>query len=157
MKKRNLLYLIIIITLVNLSALGTMIYQRWLNPETTPKIKGREARFEQVKQNLSLTQIQSSRFEEIRKIFHTGLDSLDNQMEEMRQQLLQEIWQSQITETHIDTLLFKISQIQMESQRLVIWHFYQFKEVLTPEQWQIFYTFVSKRFPSHDRFSGSRK
>jgi Spy/CpxP family protein refolding chaperone len=155
MKKRTFFYSIIIITLINISALATIIYQH-LKSETISKVNGRATRFEQVKKDLSLTPTQINRFKEIRKIFHTGLDSLDSNMEKIREELLQEIWKMQTNEIQIDSLLHKISRTQMESQRLVIWHFYQFKEVLNREQWQKFYTFVSIRFPSHERFKDSR-
>jgi hypothetical protein len=45
----------------------------------------------------------------------------------------------------------------MESQQLVIGHFYQFREVLSPEQWQMFYGIVAERFPCRMRNTGSRQ
>lgn len=146
MKKKSIIYLIIIVTLINLSALGTMIYNHWIDPDRSTDAVGRKARFEQVKHELSLTPFQIKRFKEIRAVFHSRLDSLDIKMEGLRQQLLLEIWQPHSETERTDKILFKISQLQTESQRMVIWHFYQFKEVLTPGQWQNFYGFVSEQF-----------
>lgn len=154
--KKKFIYLIIAVTLINLIALGTVIYQRWLNQES-PCAPMQEARFKQVKRELALSPVQIARFEEIRHDFHTGIDSLNQLLEGQNRVLLQEIWQPQPDAARIDTLLNRISQLQMESQQRVIKHFYQFKEVLTPEQWQTFYGIVAERFPGRMRNSGSRQ
>lgn len=144
--KKKFIYLIIIVTVINLIALATVIYQSWLNPER-PCAPMREARFDQVKRELALSTAQISRFKEIRRDFHSDIDSLNQLLEGINQALLREIWQPQPDTALIDTLLNRISQLQMESQHLVIGHFYQFKEVLTQEQWQKFYGIVAERFP----------
>ena len=153
MKKKSV-YLIIIVTLVNLTALATMIYHHYLSPDLPRRAALRESRFERVNRELALTPDQLGRFEEIRDEFHGRLDSLNQVMENQRQQLLQEIWQQQPREVAIDALLQRISLLQMESQRLVIWHFYEFKEVLTPEQWRKLYGIVADHFPASHRSQG---
>lgn len=154
---KKIIYLIIAVTLINLTALGTVVYQRWLNPSQSPCAPMQEARFEQVKRELALSQEQIIRFEKIRLEFHSSIDSLNQLLEGQNRVLLQEIWQPQPDEARIDTLLNRISQLQMQSQKQVIEHFYQFREVLTPEQWQTFYGIVAERFPGRMRNSGSRQ
>ena len=78
-------------------------------------------------------------------------------MEGMMQQMLQEVWLQPKGSARIDTILNQISQLQLESQHLVISHFYKFKEVLTPEQSEIFYKIVSERFPGQQRNSCLRQ
>ena len=155
--KKKIVYLIIIVTLINLTALATMIYQRWLDFNENTRVATRESRFEQVKSELALTSSQISHFEKIRNEFHSRVDSLDKNMEGIRHQLLRKIWLPQSEDIPIDSLLNRTSQLQMESQKLVIWHFYQFKKILTPEQWQKFYGIVSKRFPYQKGVSGSKR
>jgi Spy/CpxP family protein refolding chaperone len=154
--KKKIIYLIIAVTLINLIALGTIIYQRWLNPES-PCAPIQEARFEQVKRELALTPEQITRFEKIRREFHSGIDSLNQLLEGQNRVLLQEIWKLQPDAARVDTLLKRINQLQMESQQRVIEHFYQFREVLTPQQWQTFYGIVAERFPGRMRNSGVRQ
>ena len=149
--KKRFVYLILIVTLINLTALVTMIYRGWIVPDLHISEDTRESRFEQVKRELALTPAQIHSFEQIRERFHSRLDSLDHTLGMMRQHLLKEIWHPQPVESRVDSLLDRISRLQMESQHLVIWHFYRFKEVLTPEQWQTFYGIVSKRFPDRYR------
>jgi len=155
--KKKFIYLIVVITLINLTALGTILYQRWLNPNASPCEPIRESRFEHVKQELALTSSQIERFEEVRHNFHSRIDSLNRTLEKINHQLLQEIWEPQPRDAHIDSLMHEVSRIQLESQRLVISHFYQFKEVLTPEQWKKFYGIVAERFPGRLRNFGSRQ
>ncbi len=154
--KKKFIYLIIAVSLINLIAVGTVIYQRWLGSES-PCAPMQEARFEQVKRELVLSPAQIARFEEIRREFHAGIDSLNQLLEGQNRVLLQEIWQPQPDAACIDTLLNRISQLQMESQQRVIEHFYQFREVLTLEQWQTFYGIVAERFPGRMKNPGSRK
>jgi Spy/CpxP family protein refolding chaperone len=144
--KKVFIYLIIVVTLINLTALGTMLYQRRLH-SSSPCTPMRESRFEQIKRELALSNTQVERFEQIRHEFHVRVDSINRTLEGINQQLMQEIWQPQPDNARIDTLLNKISRLQMISQQRVIRHFYQFKDVLTPEQWQKFYGIVAERFP----------
>lgn len=151
--KKKLIYLIIAVTLINLIALGTVIYERLLNPDS-PCVTMQEARFEQVKRELLLSPSQIARFEEIRREFHSSIDSLNQLLENQNRILLQEIWQPQPDNARIDSLLNRISRLQMESQHLVIGHFYQFKHVLSPDQWQTFYGIVAERFPGRMQNAG---
>ncbi len=148
--KKKAVYLIVAVTLINLTAMGTVIYQRRLNP-ASPCAPMQEARFERVKRGLDLSPAQISRFEEIRRDFDAGIDSLNQLLEGVNRQLLEEIWQPQPDDARIDSLLNRISHLQMESQHRVIDHFYRFKKVLTPEQWQKFYGIVAERFPGRMR------
>lgn len=155
--KKKFIYLIIIVTVINLVAMATVVYQRLLNPGQSPCAPMQEARFEQVKRELALSPAQIARFEEIRRDFHAGIDSLNQLLGGQNRVLLQEIWQPKPDTARIDTLLNRISQLQMESQHLVIGHFYLFKEVLTPKQWQKLYNIVAERFPGRLRNSASRQ
>lgn len=153
--KKKFVYLLIIVTLFNLVAIGTLIQQHLIAPEQDRRTATRDSRFEQIKTELALTPDQVRHFEEIRGEFHSRVDSLSGELEELSDQLIQEIWSTQPGAASVDSLLNQISQLQMQSQRTVIWHFYQFKNVLSDEQWQKFYGVVSQRFPAHGRGAGS--
>jgi Spy/CpxP family protein refolding chaperone len=153
--KRSIVYFIIIVTLINLTALVTMICQRRIEVKRIAQTGARGSRFEKVTQELALTAAQINHFESIRTEFHSRIDSLNLIMEGLRGQLLREIWQPQPAALRIDSLLYQISHLQMESQHLVVRHFNQFKEVLTPAQWQKFYEFVSKNFQNPGKYGCS--
>jgi len=144
--KKYVIYLLVVLTLINLAALTTMFYQHRVNLARQPRTDMRMSRFEKIRHELDLAPAQVTQFKEIRFAFHSRLDSLNETLEGSRSQLLQEIWLSQPNDARIDSLINQINHVQIESQRLVIWHFYQFREVLTPAQWQKFYGIIAKRF-----------
>lgn len=158
MKKRITIYLIVIITIVNLSSLGTIIYfkQTANNDVSVRELPGN--RFEQIKEKLELTPPQIKRFKKIRTEFHSRLDTFNTKFGLLRKEMLSEIWQRQNPDSQkIENILQQFSHLQLETQRWIVQHFYRFKEVLTPEQEEKFYKIVSERFPGQQRNPGLRR
>jgi len=158
MKKRITIYLIVIITLINLSSLGTIVYLKWTakNDVSVGILPGN--RFGLIKEELKLTPQQIEQFEKIRKEFHSRLDTLDTKFSSLRKEMLNEIWQSQEPDSQkLENILEQFSRQQVETQRWIVQHFYKFKEVLTPEQAEKFYKIVSERFPGGQRNPGLRQ
>ncbi len=151
--KKTLVYILLILAVVNVTALGAMLYMRERDSRAAACAARQGSCFEQIKRELELTPEQVERFDEIRGEFHSQVDSLDLLMEEQRARLLRHIWNGQ--EGGVDSLLTRTSRLQMESQRLVIRRFEQMREVLTPEQWKEFYGIVAERFPPRGGISDS--
>ncbi|MCX6173969.1 MAG: Spy/CpxP family protein refolding chaperone [Ignavibacteriales bacterium] len=154
MKKRITIYLIVIVTLINLSSLGTIIYLKWMAANNASVSILPENRFESIKQELKLTPQQIEQFEKIRTEFHSKLDTLDTKFESLRKEMLKEIWQSEVSSQKLEGILEQFSRQQVESQRWVVQHFYQFKKVLTPEQSEKFYKILTERFQGQQRNPG---
>ena len=150
--KRSFAYLLIVLTVVNITALGTILLMRQRGGETAGCGASRESCFEQIKRDLELTPVQVERFERIRSEFHGRVDSLGLLMGEMRIRLLRHIWSGR--EEEMDSLLTRMSGLQLESQRLVINRLEQMREVLTPEQWERFYGIVAERCSPGERLPG---
>lgn len=158
MKKRITIYLIVIVTLINLSSLGTIIYLKWAAKNDMSESVLRNNRFEIMKEELELTPLQLDRFEKIRTELHSRLDTLDTKFSSLRKEMLSEIWQTQKTDSQkIENILEQFSQLQSETQRWIVQHFFKFKDVLTPEQSEKFYKIVSERFPGQQRNPGLRR
>jgi Spy/CpxP family protein refolding chaperone len=155
MKKRITIYLIVIITLINLSSLGTIIYLKLNTENNTSLSVVPGTRFELIKEELKLTPQQIEQFEKIRTEFHSRLDTLDTKFDSLRKEMLSEIWQSQKPDSQkLENILKQFSSLQVETQRWIVQHFYQFKKILTPEQSTKFYKILSERFPGQQRNSG---
>lgn len=155
MKKRITIYLIVIVTLINLSSLGTILYLKWTE-EDNVHVPG--SRFEIMKEELKLTPQQLEQFEKIRTKLHSKLDSLDAKFSSLRKEMLSEIWKTEKPDSQqIENTLQQFSQLQLETQRGIVQHFYKFKEVLTPEQAEKFYKIVSEKFPGQQRNPGLRR
>lgn len=154
MKKRITFYLIVLVTLINLSSLGTIIYLKWVAKNNASFSVLPENRFEIIKEELKLTPQQVEQFEKIRTGFHSKLDTLDTKFETLRKEMLNEIWQSEADSQKIESILEQFSRQQIESQRWVVQRFYRFKEVLTPEQSEKFYKILTERFQGQQRNPG---
>lgn len=154
MKKRITIYLIVIVTLINLSSLGTIIYLKWIakNDAFVSVLPGN--RFELIKEELKLTPQQIEQFEKIRTEFHSKLDTLDTKFKALRNEMLKEIWQLETDSQKIESILVQFSRQQVESQRWVVQHFYKFKKILNPEQSEKFYNILSEQFLGQQRNSG---
>ena len=157
MKKRITIYLIVIVTLINLSSLGTIIYLKWMAKNDATVSVLPEYRFELIKKELKLSPHQIEQFEKIRTGFHSKLDTLDARFESLRKEMLKEIWQSEADSQKLESILEQFSRQQVESQRWIVQNFYQFKKVLTPEQSENFYKILSERFPGQEKNPGFRQ
>ena len=148
MKKRILLYLAILITLVNLSALGTILYQRHkISQPCEPGIG-----FERVKKEVGLTAAQIEQFQVYRQVFHAELDSLDRLLATERRLLAEEISAVNPDSARITAIVNRIGQLQQQSQYRVIKHFFQIKQILTSEQQEKFFNIVLERFVGRQQF-----
>ena len=135
MKKQTLTWIVILVTLANISSLTTMFFLR----RQTNVICQPGSRFEQVKKEVGLTPSQIEQFQYNRETFHKQLDSLEQLLYNQRGKLAIEIRQEQPDSVHIREIVKRIGVLQQESQHSVINHFFQIKKILTPEQQETFF------------------
>jgi Spy/CpxP family protein refolding chaperone len=147
--KRNILYTaVIILTVVNLTAFGTLLYNRW-NAARPPSLpEGRDQRFEQMKRELALSADQTAHIDEYRTMFHAELDSLATPLVAARAQLAQALLEGKLDTARVDSILDNIGRLQSAAQRRVISHLLSVKSILNPEQQNKFFTIVLERFSS---------
>ncbi|MDW7679258.1 MAG: periplasmic heavy metal sensor [bacterium] len=153
MMKKKWGYLIILITLINISALVTVLYLRWQSPVFCKPGSG----FEMVKREVGLSPEQLEKLEVYRRLFHAELDSLDRLLAEDRRRLAQEIRRSDPDTSQISAIVENIGRLQTRSQYRAIEHFFQIKTILSPEQQEKFFNIVLERFLSRRQFTGARQ
>ncbi len=153
MKKRTLIYLVVLITMINVSALGTMLYLRW--QASLPCQSG--TGFDQVKKDVGLSAKQEQQFQVYRKRFHAELDSMDQRLAYERRKLANEIRQSEPDSARIREIIQHIGRLQQESQYRIIDHFFQIKKILEPEQQETFFNIVLERFVKRRQLPGARQ
>ncbi len=151
MRKRVFLYLIIVITLVNVSALATMLYLHWQSADRCREGCG----FELVRKEVGLSDEQVDEFQLYRKQFHADLDSLSSLLLSERVKLAREISRSNPDSTYLNRIIDRIEELQHQSQHQVIRHFFQIKEIMTPDQQKRFFEIVMERFSTGCRVDGS--
>ena len=154
MKKRVFIYFVLIITIINLSSLGVILYQRQKMSVLPYKMKGQNI-FERVQREVKLTPGQMEQFQKLRIAFHAQLDSLSANVAKKNKLLAAEIKKENPDTVAINQLVKDISAIQMESKYLVIQHFFSIKKILTKEQQKKFFNIVLQRFLGKNQISGS--
>ncbi|HDL18376.1 MAG TPA: periplasmic heavy metal sensor [Bacteroidetes bacterium] len=152
MKKKAFIYFILIITIINLSSLGVILYQR-SKISLLPSVRGQKV-FEQVKREVKLTPGQMEQFQKLRIAFHTQLDSLSANVDQKNKLLAVEIKKDSPDTLIINQLVGDISARQTESQYLVIHHFFSIKKILTKQQQEKFFNIVLQRFMRKNQLSG---
>jgi len=153
MKKKPLIYFALIITIINLSSLGVILYQHRKISSLPYEVKGQKV-FDQIKREVNLTPDQIKQFQKLRIEFHTQLDSLSAKVNQKNKLLAAEIKKNNPDSVFINRLVRDISSMQTEAQYLVIHHFFSIKKILTKEQQEKFFNIVLQRFLEKNKLSG---
>jgi len=147
--KRNIVYAAaIILTVVNLAAFGTLLYNRWGHAQPSQLSDLRDQRFEQMKRELALSAEQAAQLNVYRTAFHAELDSLSSQLIAVRTQLAHALSAQEMDTTRINSNFNEISRLQSSAQRRVISHLLSVKRMLNPQQQKQFFAIVLERFSS---------
>jgi len=147
--KRNIVYAAaIILTVVNLAAFGTLLYNRWSDAQSPHLADQRDQRFEQMKRELALSGEQAAQLDVYRTTFHAELDSLSTQLVTARTQLAHALLEDKLDTARVNSILDDISRLQSTAQRRVISHLLSVKSMLNPEQQKKFFAIVLDRFSS---------
>lgn len=146
--KRNIVYAAAIVTIVNLAAFGTLLYNRWSDSHQPQLPDQRDQRFEQLKRELTLSGEQTAQLDASRTSFHAELDSLSTQLVADRTQLAHALWEDRMDTTRINGILDDISRMQSTAQRRVISHLLSVKSMLNPDQQKQFLAIVLERCSS---------
>jgi len=147
--KRTIVYAAaIILTVVNLAAFGTLLYNRWSNAQPSHLPDQRDQRFEQMKRELALSAKQAEQLNVYRTTFHAELDSLSTQLVAARTLLAHALSEQKMDTTRTNSIFADISRLQSTAQRRVISHLLSVKSILNSEQQTKFFAIVLERFSS---------
>jgi len=150
MKIKNikiLTYTVVVLLIVNLTALGVIVYNRWLSPK--PSCPG--AGFERLKQKLSLTPEQEEKLWQERGDFHKRLDALSLQLQKDQRALIAALKRENSDWKELKDIIMTINARQLEAQEQVVEHLLEVKNMLKPEQQDIFFSIVQERFEMDDK------
>jgi Spy/CpxP family protein refolding chaperone len=148
MNRRIIYIAAIILTIINLAALGTMVYNRWTNPLSSSMADARDQRFEQMQRELALSAEQTAEIAQSREKFIADLDSLSQQLVVARTQLAHGLLEATVDTNRVNTNLENISRLQFSAQRKVISHLLAVKSALHPDQQKKFFAIILERFSS---------
>src|SRR4030042_4216950 len=148
MKNKFIIYVLLILTVINLAALGTFLFHRFRGCARS-RVDHRQAEgFEQVKQELSLSAEQIVKFQEYRKAFDAELDSLSVEQNDLRRELIQELAATAPDRKRLSEINERINRLQIEAQERVIEHLLEVKAILDPGQQEKFLSIILQRLTS---------
>jgi hypothetical protein len=156
MTKKTIYYAALLLTLINLGALGTVLYYRITGWNRSMLTENRNQRFEEVKRALDLSPQQISKFEVSCAIFYARADSLSKMLVRERTELVNELWQTPVDTSRINDLVDRIGEVQAAAQRAIIAHLLDIKKILTPEQQAKLHAIVLQRFALREPLAGQR-
>ena len=135
MKKKIFNLALIFLLIINISAVLTMIYNKWLR--VYPYEQAGEPAVPLLKDELKLSEAQAANLETSRLSFEKELENVDSLLTEKRMKLFELIRASQEPDTdEIDKLIDEIAELQSSIQKKAVRNLVQEKNSLTPEQQQ---------------------
>jgi len=146
MKKRWFVFGLILLTVFNLSALGTLGYNRWFHNRACPLPCAEVEPGYCMRQQLDLTDDQVARMKTFRETFHPKIEALSQQMREKRIDLVKELMVESPDSVRIERILCQVDSLQVRLQREVVKHLLLEKEIFAPEQQEKFFSMVLERF-----------
>jgi len=148
MKKTLILSVIILLVIINISALTTIAYNRWFKSDKTcfphPPEHSRDMGF--LHQELSLTDEQIEQLREKRAEMEDKTRDLQIALHEKRKALMEAMKAGEPDEAQIDGLIEEIGMIQTALEKQVIHHMLQERTIFTPEQREKFLTLLERHF-----------
>jgi len=135
MSKKLFLSILVILTVVNLSATVTILYERWSRKPPMHPTGEFDPRFgERMRDRLDLTSEQIGRIRESMQEHWQKIGPIMNEYDSLRRVLFEEVSQDSPSVERIDQLIAGMGELQITMQRKSIYHIIQEREFLTPEQ-----------------------
>jgi len=131
-------YIIIFLLIINLSALATLAYNRWIKTAFSGELESPESSYPTLHETLKLENFQSQHMGKCRMAFCREADLIKQKIHEKRLQLIEKIKKSEPNLVDIDTLIDEIIQLESEIQKKAVRRVLEDKAILTPHQQQRF-------------------
>ena len=153
MKKNLVIFLLVVLTIINVAALVTIAYNRW-HPKRHFSLRDRPDMHKNfLKQELDLTEEQIEQFEAHMREFRIEAEPILDSLRQMRRSILNEISADEPNIEKLDELAEEIGTLEIVLKKKLITHFIKGKSFLTPEQQKRFF---SRFMEGLDRTRGFR-
>ncbi len=147
MKKKWFIVSIILVTIINLSAFGTYIYNRWSHSKniycsSTDTV----SHGCYMKRCFGISDGQASSLDVLEKTYKPKIETLSGIMKDKRIELVKELMKEIPDHKRIQQILQEVDSLQAQMQREVVERLIQEKRILTPEQQEKFFSIVLIKF-----------
>lgn len=139
-KKTLLIGTIIILIVINISALATIFYNNKIRPHRSAETNNLtdEARTRGMhrfmREQLNLTDGQYAQFQEINRTNMTKVHNIASELNNKRIEMMNEIAKKNPNLKILDDIAYDIGSLHYELKKVTIHHFLELKEICTPEQ-----------------------
>ncbi len=143
MKRKHFIWIIGLLTVINLSAIGTIIYhiktedkaeveQTYQQPNDSRRPQDRLGRF--FREELELSMEQHQQFRSLRRDFHIQANELTFEMQIKRKEMITELAKEKPDIPMLKDIARNIGDMHTELKELTIEYYLGMKEICTPEQ-----------------------
>jgi Spy/CpxP family protein refolding chaperone len=155
---KNRIFTIVLVLLfaINITALATISYRRWIAPMPVPIETDRSETWQTLQQQVSLTPQQSQTMQNQRLSFEKEVESLRQRMWDKRSALLEEARASSPNLERIDSLIEEIGALQTDIQKKSVRSLLKDKRILTPGQQERYFTLFKEHTQVRGRGYGQR-
>jgi len=156
MKRKLLIWGIVLLTVVNIAALGTIGYHRFRQCGERQH-ENQHARRGFLHRELALSDAQAAQMKVLKESFQANARPIRLALRSKRERLLQFLTAPDPDCAKIDSVQSEIDSLQAELQKLVIGHLLDEKKIITPEQQSRFFSIIRERLmmeESHHQQNG---
>ena len=139
MKNKLLAFILILLFIVNISALVAFAYNRWVKPQSKFLPSGSVESALMMQRQLALNHEQLKCFRVLRSSYEAENKETQVQIHEKRMMLVEEMRKDTPDMGSIDKLIEEISRLQAKMQKKAVLNLFKEKEALTPEQREKFF------------------
>ncbi|MBI4650065.1 Spy/CpxP family protein refolding chaperone [Candidatus Desantisbacteria bacterium] len=144
MNKKWFLIVVIILTIINISVLGTYTLRRRYHGRENYGL-GKDEHFRHLKRKLGLTNEQVVKVKNYRNKFNPKIEVLSKTIKERRLNLVKELMKEYPDSTNIGYILNQLDSSHSALQHEVVNHLLAEKGIFTHEQQEKFFSIVLKR------------
>lgn len=156
MKKRTVIIVLLLLFIVNLTAIATFSYYRWLKPRKEAVEIGSSEIWNSLQDQVALNPPQLERMKNLRFIFEKEIISLRREIWEKRKILLEETRNPNPDLVRIDNAIDDLSRLQAEIQKKTIRNILKDKEILSPWQQKRYFSLFERHMQGPGRGWGRR-
>ncbi len=145
MKKKLIIWGVVLLTVINLASLATRAYHRWGDDERRGREGRREARMS-ITERLGLTEAQAEQVRAMRTELGDRMTPYREAYRDRRDRLYDLLMIPDADRGEIQVIKAQMDSLQAEREAIVFEYILAHKEVLTPDQQTKFFTMIKDRF-----------
>jgi uncharacterized membrane protein len=151
MKERALIYLVVVLVVINVAALGTIIYQRVAGPFWKPDRIHDLMAAPDMPGGFRLSPDQRQALRESRRCVDSLMTPIHSEIGKRRQELLSEMDNVQPDTIRINQLVTEIGALQVQIEKTLIYRLIEDSKTFSPEQRAVFLRMINQRAKWQDK------